>query len=317
MKKEFFFLGLFLNCIIFSQAQGNQELEFGVKEVSKIDINIQENGLAQVKENLILSQTTARIIIPKLSNEFSVIDSHGNKLGYELNEKEGQPTLTIYLRSPQEKSVNLSYITPSLTIKNASKWTFKFSSLVTPRITIININFPFNSNVTSLRSNDTFYVYPPRLSPSLYLYPQTEKISFEADYLFYPQQFPSSNLNSNSSFYLLGLVILFLSLLFFYFRKRREETTEEKRQKDLQKENKKEINPSVTKMLDETEKKIVEILLEKSSEGEITQAYLYKTLNIPKSSLSEVIRRLEQRNIIKKKKEGRINWIKLKNWVFK
>jgi uncharacterized membrane protein len=51
-------------------------------------------------------------------------------------------------------------------------------------------------------------------------------------------------------------------------------------------------------------------------EDEITQAYIYKTTGIPKSSLSDTIKRLEKRNIVDRRKDGRINWIKIKDWVF-
>lgn len=77
--------------------------------------------------------------------------------------------------------------------------------------------------------------------------------------------------------------------------------------------NNRKIKDSVIKMLDENEKKILEML--ESSEDEITQAYVYKTIGIPKSSLSDIMQRLEKRNIIERRKDGRISWIKLKDWV--
>ena len=73
------------------------------------------------------------------------------------------------------------------------------------------------------------------------------------------------------------------------------------------------VKDSIINVLDENEKKIIK-MLEESSE-EITQAYIYKSTGIPKSSLSDTIKRLEKRNIIERKKEGRTNWIKLKDWV--
>ena len=75
-----------------------------------------------------------------------------------------------------------------------------------------------------------------------------------------------------------------------------------------------EVKDSIRNVLDETELKVVDMLLK--YEDEITQAYIYKTTGIPKSSLSDTIKRLEKRNVIERKREGRINWIKLKDWVF-
>ncbi|MFC2162635.1 helix-turn-helix transcriptional regulator [Candidatus Altiarchaeota archaeon] len=74
------------------------------------------------------------------------------------------------------------------------------------------------------------------------------------------------------------------------------------------------VKDSILKMLDDKELAIVK-LLEKANE-EITQAYIYKTTGIPKTSLSDIIRRIEKRNIIESNKQGRTKWIKLKDWVF-
>jgi uncharacterized membrane protein len=74
------------------------------------------------------------------------------------------------------------------------------------------------------------------------------------------------------------------------------------------------IKESVRNVLDETELKVIDMLLK--FEDEITQAYIYKTTGIPKSSLSDTIKRLEKRNVIDRRKDGRINWIKIKDWVF-
>jgi len=74
------------------------------------------------------------------------------------------------------------------------------------------------------------------------------------------------------------------------------------------------VKESILNVLDESEKAVVELLI--NSEDEITQAFIYKSTGIPKSSLSDTIKRLEKRNIIERKKEGRTNWLKLKEWVF-
>ena len=73
------------------------------------------------------------------------------------------------------------------------------------------------------------------------------------------------------------------------------------------------VKDSILNVLDETEKSVVDIMIK--AEGEITQAYVYKCTGMPKSSLSDTIKRLEKRNIIARKKEGRTNWLKLKEWV--
>ncbi len=74
------------------------------------------------------------------------------------------------------------------------------------------------------------------------------------------------------------------------------------------------VKESILNVLDESERIVVGML--EKAEDEITQAYVYKTTGIPKSSLSDTIKRLEKRNILEIKKEGRTNWLKLKEWVF-
>ncbi len=293
-------------------AQNSLPSEFGIKEIQKIDIRISSDGSAKVKEQLVLNQTTARILIPKYLQDLSLTDSQGNDLGYELDEHQEGQILSIYLKSPQEKSITISYNTQTLTVKNLSQWTFKFSSLATSRVTIVKIDFPTEANITSLRIKETLFHPFPLVSP-LFLYPQSNKLYLETDYELLRSELPQTDF-----IYLILLFFLFLIFLaiFFYLKKRKVVKVEEKSEALEPEKEINKVNPSVLKMLDEQEKEIIK-MLESSPEEEITQAYIYKTLGIPKSSLSEIIRRLEQRDLIEKKKEGRINWIKLKKWVFK
>lgn len=305
MKKKYLvlFILIFLNLSLLANSRSLPS-EFGIKEVPKVDLQIAKNGLVKVEENLVLNQTTARVTIPKSSRELSLLGSQGNELGYELNQYSQGQTLNIYLKSPQERSVTLSYHTSALTEKRDSQWTFKFSSLSTSRVTILKIKFPPGTNITSLRSNETFYIYPPHLSSPLFIYPQSSQISLEVDYKL-------SSEESTPSFLPLVILLLpiLLALIYFYIKKRKSIKSKEPEEEGMR------INPSVLKMLDKTEKEIIKLLAQ--SEEEITQAYIYKTLGIPKSSLSDIIRRLEQRDLIKKKKEGRVNWINLREWVFR
>ncbi len=112
------------------------------------------------------------------------------------------------------------------------------------------------------------------------------------------------------------LIFIIIALLFIFQRKKskKEEIVGEKIKGEPKEGGSTRIKTSIINMLDENEKKIVKMLEE--SEGEITQAYIYKSTGIPKSSLSDTMRRLEKRNIIERKKEGRTNWIRLKDWVF-
>jgi len=68
-------------------------------------------------------------------------------------------------------------------------------------------------------------------------------------------------------------------------------------------------------LLDEKEKAVITLL--QSTDNEVTQAYIRKTTKIPGSTLSKVMLRLESRNIIERRNEGQIRWVRLKEWVFR
>jgi len=74
------------------------------------------------------------------------------------------------------------------------------------------------------------------------------------------------------------------------------------------------VKDSILKMLEDSEMAVVKIL-EGSEEEELTQAYIHKTTGIPKSSLSDIIKRLEKRKILETTSQGRIKWLKLQKWV--
>lgn len=88
--------------------------------------------------------------------------------------------------------------------------------------------------------------------------------------------------------------------------------TEEKETEKLEGKTR-EINPSIMKLMDENEKQIINIL--KDSE-ETTQANICKITQLPKATLSDIMRKLEERNLIERRVEGRVKWVKLKDWVF-
>lgn len=315
---------LILGILIFLQfAISQTEIEKGVEKVSKIDITIEENGIVNIQEELSLSEATALILVPKTVENLLIYDSKGNPLGYNLSSFEDLQLLRIYLKSQSEKDVRISYSTQALTRKNASLWTINFYSLTTPGKTIIQLLFPKNSNVTSFRTKEIVYLYPPNLKPPIFLYPQEEKATIEFDY-----RIISEKEKSSMEIFFISLIIsilILIAILVIYRKKigsafKKETEAEDKKEKEKIKTKKeteakkRKIKKSILNMLDENEKKIVAML--QDSEIEITQAYIYKTLEIPKASLSNIIKRLEGRNLIEKRKDGRINWIKLKNWVF-
>jgi uncharacterized membrane protein len=123
-------------------------------------------------------------------------------------------------------------------------------------------------------------------------------------------------------------VIILIAAAAYYFKskkskaaaekqKQKTESEEPEKQKAEIKEPEKQrkVNPSIIGLLDENEKSVVELL--QSTEYEITQAYIRKITKIPGSTLSKVMLRLEGRNIIERREEGKTKWVKLKEWIFR
>jgi uncharacterized membrane protein len=146
-----------------------------------------------------------------------------------------------------------------------------------------------------------------------------------------PHETPEAKKPGNYSLILLAsavIIIIIFAVLWYYSKSGKKESqvigekekTETKKEEEKEKEKEvkdikpREVKSSIIKLLSENEKNIVEIL-EKSS-GEVTQAYLYKSTKIPRSTLSKIMQTLEERNIIERRSEGKTRWVRLKDWVF-
>ncbi len=77
---------------------------------------------------------------------------------------------------------------------------------------------------------------------------------------------------------------------------------------------KRKVKESILNVLDENERRIISIL--EAAGDEITQAQICRETGIPKASLSDILRHLEKRNVVERERDGRRNWIKIKEWVF-
>lgn len=298
--------------------------ETGISTINYINIEIGDNGLATVEEEILVNNTIASIFVPMNIDALSVSDSK-NRLKYDLIQKDGRQLITFYLLLPMDKTVRIRYNTQHITSKNGSIWTLKFLASATPHHTIVNVKFPANSNIISLKPD--IPRYPANLSNPMWLYPQTNEFYFEMDYQT-TQSMQEKQPSDMGILYIILTIILILFLILILLIKKKKskkvvidvEKEEDKTLSEEKKENlgvevknKRKIKDSVIKMLDENEKKILEML--ESSEDEITQVYVYKTTNIPKATLSDIMQRLEKRNIIERRRDGRISWIKLKDWV--
>lgn len=317
--------------------------------INEIKLNVSGSGLVFVTGdfNLLGNETAVDLSLPIYSN--LEISSSGIVIPYTNKSFDGGVRVELDLRNlpsgVRMRDVALRYETQHLTSKNGSIWSVSFATKATPRKTIIKLYLPKNSTILSLSPKDVFFSVD---RDSLWLYPQENEFNFTCDYEYAGGPAPpvaegeGSNLLLTSAFVLIVLAAIAASL--YYLLRRRASSKvvgklEMEREVvssgeqlvgsgeakktggvgDIEFEFKTEsttpkVKSTVFNVLDDDEKNIISFIQEHGPE-DVTQAFIYKTTRVPKSSLSEVIKRLEKRNVLECRREGRVNWIRLKKWV--
>ncbi|MFH1055668.1 MAG: hypothetical protein V1744_06205 [Candidatus Altiarchaeota archaeon] len=292
--------------------------------------------------------------LPHYASEFTVSDSQ-ETLNYTVTEVDGVKTAKIqfneYLEAGKTKEVWVRYGTDRLTAKDEGVWTVSIDTPSTPRKTIIRLTLPPDAKVLELSPASLLRTY---VKDGVWVYPQEGRLNFSISYKSGGVK-PEVNVTTVTSgtiqelpivdgrtFYglILGIVVLLVVVIIYSMYRNRLLLTRKGDEpmtvnvgENIVSEPKvgggkvsydiksvdhpggvRTVKESVLKMLDDTELSIVRLLEEGDEEG-VTQAYIHKTTNIPKSSLSDILRQIEKRNIIERKQEGRVKWIKLKEWV--
>ncbi len=318
--------------------QENSSPDFGIYRINSIDIGLRNNGVVEVKEELVVDKPEVIILLPE-TRDLKILDSSG-ELEYTSNVISDKQIVGFKPGSHFPESdgkIWIQYTSDHLTHKSGSIWTLRFSSPATPAHTEVGLTLPQGARIIDLRSDAPRY--PANLSSPLSMYPQDNQFSFDCDYEVEEMEVGSIPVE----LIIIAIVIIIAAIILVVMvskRRKKDEGTETKEQKTAPPKDEKEgqetqsddekqeqdtpseategkggIKESVLNMLDEREKQIIEVI-EGSGEEEITQAYIYKTTGIPKATLSEIMKRLESRNIIERTNEGRTKWIKLKKWVF-
>jgi len=252
------------------------------------------------------------------------------------------------------RDVWLKYGTHYLTYKDGDSWTLKLNTPSTPRKTIMRVALPPGATLVSLGPEGALrtyvkegvWVYPQENTFNL-------TVTYKHSGIKYPVTPPTTAVKKigPSPFtvdakLIYGLVLVVVVLVMVYvlytLYKHRQilnlkggtkqpvtvnviddvvaqsKVVDGKVSYDLETASRvrgpKRVKDSVLKMLDENELSIIR-LLENSEEEEVTQAYIYKTTGIPKSSLSDILKHIEKRNIVERRTDGRVKWIKFKSWV--
>jgi len=323
--------------------------------ISEIKLNISGSGLVWVTEEftILANETAVDFLLPLHKN--LEIYSNGVVVPYASSYIDGGVGVYLdFSNLPSDvklRDVLMSYQTQYLTSKNGSIWSVSFSTKATPRKTILKMHLPQNSTIVSLSPRDVLFSVD---RDALWLYPQEPEFNFTCNYEYAGgpdvlviedngSEKPPDN--QGMVFLLLGAFGLAVVAFLIYYILRKRASSKIVGSVEMEKpvvstgesvlssgESKKpgdiggiefefktgqtapSIKTTVLNVLDEDERSIVSFIQEHGPD-DITQAFIYKTTSMPKSSLSEIIKRLEKRNVIECHRQGRVNWIKLKKWV--
>ncbi len=312
--------------------------ETQVFSLPRIDLSLGLEGtLSGVVRMTVSDEASAPLILvlPPQSTISSVIDGGGASLGYRVEEAADETRLFIGEGAQLADSYVVSFVNPYLTGKQGDVWTFSYQSSATPFETVLYVNVPSNLRITRPFSREI--LWSPRTSNGFILYPRTDPFHFSMEYDFSGSGQPApprpggenattstlatpSSSGGDERFYLLVILVLVVVVSLLVASLYRSSPTAagasvDEREAVVPTEAKRGglVKDSVLKVLNDNERKVLRLI--EDSYEEITQAYIYKETKIPKTTLSDILKNLESRNVIERRKEGRLNWIKLKDWV--
>jgi uncharacterized membrane protein len=260
------------------------------------------------------------------------VDETGKTLltGYVENIS-GLPFLQTAEYIYENDTLQLYALTNALTWKQGDKWTLNFTTTayytdfhtvfyLPKEVRLGRISCPSSSEYLVSATNESFVVdiqgYDV-VSPTItieYQQPVTETEG--ADTVM--------NGNDSGNGYSLGYLPLIIALLVISvaliiavlkLKRREEDTTHHHVEEPQLPKGELEVTPEMARVMEtltDRERAIVKALLKHG--GEMTQADLRYETEIPKSSLTGILRTLERRKIIRKKEWGRTNVIELSEW---
>ncbi|MFH1125982.1 MAG: MarR family transcriptional regulator [Candidatus Altiarchaeota archaeon] len=318
--------------------------------IGEINLNVSGSGVVFVSEDfsVLENETYVDFTLPPYSN--LEVSSLGVNVPYTIKNVDTGFRVDLDFSNLHSGTklidVLMMYETQHLTSKNGSVWSISFSTKTTPRKTLIKLFLPKNSTILSLQPRNVFFSSIDK--DVLWLYPQESEFNFTLNYEYTGGPVVVVPEGEDNSVLILAFVLLlsaaFIVLAYYLIKKRvssrvvgklemEKEVVSSGEQVTLPEEAAKKasdiggiefefktekstpkIKSTVFNVLDEDERGILSLIQDHGPE-DITQAFIYKTTRMPKSSLSEIVKRLEKRNVIECRREGRVNWIKLKKWV--
>lgn len=305
--------------------------------LNNINLIVDETGRVLVEEKLIVSvgEKEVNLTLPRTYESLKVYE-RGISLDFRLEETDSGAVLIVPISIDGSRSAELtvSYASSHFTSKKGGVWTLSFPARMDPYRTIMKVTLPQNTTIIDWGPKTRF----TPTSNGLFVYPENEDYSFTLNYSL------GGTLAEESAappYYLIAVILLVVVIMVVAFHRRRVSSRESSTEivvsppvevlaettqamefdgdsstggpDDESKEVR--IKDSVYQMLDDNEKKIVDVLL--SHEDDITQAQICRETGIPKATLSDLMRNLEKHNVVERERDGRRNWVKLKKWVFK
>ena len=272
------------------------------------EIETYSDGVAKVNHHVIIDsrEIDTAFMIPSYSPESVIVNDDDGELKFAML---GTFIIIQPRRQSENYAVRVQYLTDRLTSKNADTWSFfyvipQYSKMKVDRIgeAGLILSLPITSSISSVTDEGIVFTENNRIKIGwkLDLKPK-ENTTLIVRY----QQMIGRKMDfSKIGFYSLLAVVLIVLLLVCT------RTTYCRLSKRLSKGKKDILNT-----LEKRERDIVSLLWD--SDNKIYQSNIPKTTGISKATISRIIRRLENRNIIEIRPAGNTNLIILQDWFVK
>jgi len=304
--------------------------------INNINLIVDKDGTVRVEEKIIVStgESQLRLTLPE-NHESLGVTKNGVPLHFEVEDSlEGPQVVALFDSSARSENIDVVYESTHLTAKSGGVWTLNFPARTDPYRTIVKVTLPRNTTVLDWSPKNRF----TPTEDGLIVYPESEQYDFVLNYAVGGGDDDAEKPPKVAFLYIVLVVVAIVLLLVFRRFTRRpsdsgvsttsagiqvsapsakvEIATEDAEEKPGEASSSGEMKDSVYKILEDNERKIVDFLIAKHGE-DITQAQICRETGIPKATLSDLMRRLEKRNVLERERQGRRNWVKLKKWVLR
>jgi uncharacterized membrane protein len=258
-------------------------------------ISIGDSGIAEIHQNVTTTSEGGRIlvVIPfNVEEETLLTYVQGISVSPTVGRVSDMTTVEIMWEGGEEVLVELEYYVIDITGKEKDTWYLTLPSLDGA----VSVLLPENVSIDYIVYAGDF----PRIRQvKNRLELELESMSSPLS-VYYSYEMGKSEVASTIE---LGAILLSLvaaaSIMTFYFLKTR---------------HKRAINPSILSVLDERERSIVLFLAQK---GTMKQAKISRATGIPKTSLSKILARLAERNIVAMTRDGNTTLCSLRDDIIR